>query len=139
MIVRSEPGKAFLVLIPILTALAVVGAVSAENSGAPKDPQASNWPQFRGPGSRGMASTTAFPEQWSATENVAWKTDIAGRGWASPITWGNRVFILTGLSSGQVEPAKKGLYFGGERRDAPKVEHQWKLLCLDLSSGKVVW
>ena len=39
-----------------------------------------NWPQFRGPGARGIAKGDALPDQWSATENVAWKTDIPGRG-----------------------------------------------------------
>ncbi|PYJ02919.1 MAG: serine/threonine protein kinase [Verrucomicrobia bacterium] len=98
-----------------------------------------NWPQFRGPAARGVAASTNLPDRWSATENVSWKTEIPGRGWSSPIVWGERVFLTTAVSSGEVEPAKKGLYMGGERRDAPRPEHQWKVLCLDLASGKVRW
>jgi len=81
----------------------------------------------------------ALPERWSATDNVAWKTDIPGRGWSSPIVWGNRVFLTTAINWGESEPPKKGLYFGGNRPDPPKSEHEWKVFCLDLNSGKVVW
>jgi len=98
-----------------------------------------NWPQFRGPGGRGVATNATLPENWSATENVAWKAEIPGHGWSSPIVWGDRVFLTTAVSSGETEPPKKGLYFGGERRDAPRPEHAWKVLCIDLASGKVRW
>jgi len=80
-----------------------------------------------------------MPERWSATENVAWKRDLAGRSWASPIVWGDRVFVVTAIGSGETEPAKKGLYLGGERPNAPRPEHQWKMLCVDLNSGAVRW
>ena len=98
-----------------------------------------NWPQFRGPDSRGVADGAGLPDTWSATENIAWKVDVPGRGWSSPIVWGNRVFLTTVVSQGEVEAAKKGLYFGGERKDAPDSVHQWKVLCLDLESGKTLW
>src|SRR5690242_8114356 len=98
-----------------------------------------NWPQFRGLGARGVGASTNLPDRWSTTENVAWKAGIPGVGWSSPIVWRDHVFLTTAVSSGEPEPPKKGLYFGGERRDAPRPEHQWKALCLDLSSGKVRW
>ncbi len=96
------------------------------------------WPQFRGPGGLGVTEGPGLPEQWSATENIAWKTDIPGRGWSSPVVWGNRVFLTTVVNTGTAEEPKKGLYFGGERKDAPDGMHQWKVLCLDLESGKVL-
>ena len=49
-----------------------------------------------------------------------------GRAWL-----GDTLFLVAG--------ALWGLYMGGERRDAPRPEHQWKVLCLDLASGKVRW
>jgi outer membrane protein assembly factor BamB len=98
-----------------------------------------NWPQFRGPGARGITTNTSVPEHWSASENVAWKAEIPGRGWSSPIVWGDRVFLTTAVNSGTPEPPKKGLYLGGERPNAPRPEHEWKVVCLDLSSGKVQW
>jgi outer membrane protein assembly factor BamB len=98
-----------------------------------------NWPQFRGPGARGISTNTNLPEHWSASENVAWKAQIPGRGWSSPIVWSNRVFLTTAVSAGSSEPPKKGLYLGGERPNAPHAEHEWKVICLDLASGMVRW
>ena len=98
-----------------------------------------NWPQFRGAGARGVASGSHLPDRWSATENVAWKRDIPGRGWSSPIVWGDRVFLTTVINTGQSEEPKKGLYFGGDRPKAAETVHQWKVVCLDLKSGDVRW
>jgi outer membrane protein assembly factor BamB len=99
----------------------------------------SNWPQFRGPGSRGNADASNLPQRWSATENVAWKRDLPGRGWSSPVVWGDHVFVTTVINSGPSEEIKKGLYFGGDRPLPPESDHQWKVICLDLVSGDVRW
>ena len=98
-----------------------------------------NWPQFRGPGALGVADHPSLPDRWSTNENVAWKVKVPGRGWSSPIVWGERVFVTTAVSDGQVEPAKKGLYFGGERKEIPQAEHRWLVLCFDLQSGRELW
>ena len=98
-----------------------------------------NWPQFRGPNARGIGSGASLPDRWSPTENVAWKSELPGRGWSSPIVWGNRLFLTTVINSGQSEEPKKGLYFGGDRVEPPKSEHLWKVLCLDLATGKPQW
>ena len=98
-----------------------------------------NWPQFRGPNAQGIATNANLPEHWSTTENVVWKAEIRGRGWSSPIVWGDRVFVTTAVNSGTTEQPKKGLYLGGERPNAPRPEHEWKVVCLDLASGKVRW
>lgn len=99
-----------------------------------------NWPQFRGPNSTGVIDgPTKLPETWNATENVAWKTDIPGRGWSSPVVWGNRVFLTTVVNSGKSEDPKKGLYFGGDRPVPPESKHEWIVLCLDLESGETLW
>ena len=37
-----------------------------------------NWPQFRGPGSRGVPDDSAFPDTWNITQNVRWRIDIPG-------------------------------------------------------------
>lgn len=99
----------------------------------------SNWPQFRGPGSLGVSENPNLPDRWSTNENVAWKMDVPGRGWSSPIVWGNRVFLTTVVSAGEIEPAKKGLYFGGERKEISKAEHRWLTFCYDLESGAELW
>lgn len=98
-----------------------------------------NWPQFRGPGAAGVAENENLPDRWSATENVSWKTEIPGRGWSSPIVWGNRVFLTTVISAGESELPQKGLYFGGNRPEPLAEVHQWRVLCLDLQTGEVLW
>jgi len=98
-----------------------------------------NWPQFRGPNAAGVSANTSLPDKWSATDNVAWKTDLPGRGWSSPVVCGGKVFLTTAIKdAGEMEAAKKGLYLGGER-PAPGEAHRWIVYCLDFDSGKIVW
>jgi outer membrane protein assembly factor BamB len=114
-------------------------AVLAIFVAAPQVAAQDNWPQFRGPEARGVSENKGLPDRWSATENVAWKTDLPGRGWSSPIVWGDRVFLTTVVNTGASEEPKKGLYFGGNRPEPPKDIHQWKVFCLDLKTGALVW
>ncbi len=51
---------------------------------------AQEWPRFRGPDGQGHSSETGLPPTWNATTNVAWKTEIPGEGWSSPIVWATR-------------------------------------------------
>jgi outer membrane protein assembly factor BamB len=106
---------------------------------APGASSMENWPQFRGSGALGVADHPGLPDRWGTNENVAWKVDVAGRGWSSPIVWGNRVFLTTVVSEGEMEEPKKGLYFGGERKDVPEGTQRWLVLCLDLPSGRELW
>lgn len=99
-----------------------------------------NWPAFRGPDALSVADEDPrLPERWSTTENVVWKTHIPGLGWSSPVVWGEKVFVTTVVSEGEVEEPKKGLYFGGNRLKAPSDVHRWMVYCLDLKSGEVLW
>ena len=85
-----------------------------------------------------MAENSNLPLTWSATENVAWKAEIPGRGWGSPVVWGNKVFVTSVLSLGEEEKVKGGLYFGGER-PLPEDAHQWLVHCVDLTTGEILW
>ncbi len=118
----------------LLFALVAFGCVNTSTSLAQD-----NWPQFRGADSMGISANGDLPDHWSDTENVAWKTDIKGRGWSSPIVWGDKIFLTTVVNLGEGEAPKKGLYFGGDRPKPPESEHEWKVVCLDLKSGKVAW
>ncbi|HEY8503045.1 MAG TPA: PQQ-binding-like beta-propeller repeat protein, partial [Gemmataceae bacterium] len=97
-----------------------------------------NWPQFRGP-EAGVAEGEGLPSEWSTTKNVAWVAEIPGRGWSSPVVWGDRVFLTTVEKEGEFEAAQKGLYFGGERFKPSDEVHRWLVLCLDFHTGKVIW
>ncbi|MBS0265873.1 MAG: PQQ-binding-like beta-propeller repeat protein [Planctomycetes bacterium] len=110
------------------------------STGFAAEPNATaNWPQFRGPHSTGVGASDQLPDRWSATENVEWKTDLPGLGWSSPIVLGNRIFVTTVVNTGETPEAKKGLYFKGEQREPPQTVHLWKVMCLDLTTGKILW
>ena len=126
MLLSPRDGRHCLTLLLLLTAADLFSAPA-------------HWPQFRGPNAAGLSSDPKLPDTWSSTNNVAWKTDLPGRSWSSPVVWGPRVFVTTVVNSGESEAPKKGLYFGGDRPEPPKSEHQWKILCLDLGSGKMLW
>lgn len=98
-----------------------------------------HWPRFRGADGRGVAASAKLPDRWSATENVAWKRDLPGRGWSSPIVWGERVFFTSVVNTSTSEEPRKGLYFGGDRPKPPESEHHWKIFCLDLKTGDIRW
>ncbi len=98
------------------------------------------WPQFRGEGAMGRGvDGTGLPETWDEKTNVAWKTSVPGLGWSSPVVWGDRIFFTSVVSDGEVEPPKKGLYFGGDRPDPPKANHHWLVLCYDFNHGTLLW
>ena len=59
-----------------------------------------NWPQFRGPTGQGHAVGAALPVTWSETENVVWKTMLAGRGHSSPVIWDNQIWLTTDSGGG---------------------------------------
>jgi outer membrane protein assembly factor BamB len=60
-----------------------------------------NWPQFRGPRGAGHGDAAGLPIRWSETENVRWKTAIHGKGWSSPVVWGEQIWLTTAPAEGQ--------------------------------------
>jgi outer membrane protein assembly factor BamB len=69
--------------------------------------------------------------------NIAWQVPVPGLAHASPIIWGDRVYVATAVKPGQAE-LKVGLYgdIGSVEEEGP---HEWRLLALDRKSGNVVW
>ena len=99
-----------------------------------------NWPRFRGENGTGVVpDDPRLPDTWSSVENVKWKTEIPGRGWGSPIVWGDRVFVTSVTSDESYESPKAGLYLGRGRETPPDSVHHWWVYCLDLVSGKMLW
>jgi outer membrane protein assembly factor BamB len=82
------------------------------------------------------------PEKWSGSENVIWKTDVPGLAWSSPIVWGNQIILTTCVNTGATAEPRKGLYLedvDANKYPKPKDVHEWKVLSLDLNSGKKLW
>jgi outer membrane protein assembly factor BamB len=99
-----------------------------------------NWPQFRGANAAGVATEAArTPASWNAakSENVLWKTAIPGLSHASPIVWGDKVFVITAESRDpQARFNAKDRGIGLARDDA---RHAWRIYSLDRATGKINW
>ena len=100
---------------------------------------AQNWPQFRGPGATGVVEGPARPVKWDAatSQNVRWKTPIPGLSHASPVVWGDKVFVVSALSSGKDE-TRFGLY-GDVKPVKDDPQHTYKVYALDKATGRILW
>jgi len=67
--------------------------------------KADAWPQWRGPTGNGTAPGANPPVEWSDSKNIRWKVAIPGRGHATPIVWGDRVYIQTAIPTERVAQA----------------------------------
>jgi outer membrane protein assembly factor BamB len=98
------------------------------------------WPGFRGPWACGYISQAKTPVQWHADSliNIKWKTFIPGLAHSCPVIWDNRLFITTATTNKNDESLKIGLYGDIDEAD-DKREHEFKVMCLDKNSGKILW
>ena len=106
---------------------------------------AAHWPQWRGPFFNGMARGDA-PTVWSDISNIKWKAEIPGRGFSTPVVWGDRIFLTTAVPTGTPAPApsQPATNEQGQRRGAgggagPLMEHRFEVLALDRKTGKIIW
>lgn len=116
---------------------AIAGFSAAALSGAPATV---HWPQFRGEQASGIAEGTSLPAKWDGTkgENIRWKTPIPGLSHASPVVWGDRLFISTAVSAADNQSLQTGLFGAGDSAD-DMTEHAFKLICLDKRTGRLMW
>ena len=61
--------------------------------------EAEHWPQWRGPMLNGISAEKNLPVKWTTTENVTWKLAMPERSGATPIVWGDHVFLNVGEGS----------------------------------------
>jgi len=78
--------------------------------------RAENWPQWRGPFFNGSTTEKGLPTACGRGTQV-WVTDLPGHSSATPIIWGDRVFVSS------TDPETKGLL----------------AMCLASSDGKILW
>ena len=79
-----------------------------------------DWPQFRGPTGQGISASKGVPVEWSATKNVAWKVDVSGQGWSSPVVADGKVYLTTAVGAGTGSASLRAI-------------------CVEASDGKRVW
>jgi outer membrane protein assembly factor BamB len=81
---------------------------------------ADDWPEFRGPTGQGIAAAGKLPIAWGTSKNIAWKQEIPGRGWSSPVVYQGRVYLTTSVP-------------------APGGDQSLRALCLDADNGTILW
>jgi outer membrane protein assembly factor BamB len=94
-----------------------------------------NWPQWRGAAHNGVSNAANLPTEWSETKNIVWKTPMPSWSGASPVIWGDRVFVLS--PSADPEKAGNPESFVG-MPDHPGGQ-KLLLLCLDKNTGGLLW
>jgi len=52
------------------------------------------WTRFRGPNGTGESETAGIPTAWKAGEE-RWKVELPGSGNASPVLWGEKIFLIS--------------------------------------------
>jgi outer membrane protein assembly factor BamB len=73
-----------------------------------------SWPQWRGPNLDGTSSSTGLPVRWSETENVAWRTKLPSWAAATPIIWGDTVFVTSAEKGSSLNRPNSRLFEGGD-------------------------
>ncbi len=120
----------------------ILAVLSAASSARAQE----NWPHWRGPRHDGISDGKNLPIKWSATENIVWKTELPSWSAATPIIWGDRIFITSpSKSEPRPEPEQKQAEEQGQtqrrrRRSAldpggPRL----LLFCIAKEDGKILW
>lgn len=98
-----------------------------------------SWPQWRGPTADGIASPSAKPPlKWDAKTNVKWVASLPGEGTATPIVWGDQIFVASAEKTSRKSPAPVN---NDERAKTTPDEFFYRFLvtCLDRETGKQKW
>jgi outer membrane protein assembly factor BamB len=82
---------------------------------------AGEWPSWRGPHGNGVAEGASFPTQWSATENVKWKTPLPGSAGSTPVVTGSLIALTCA------------------ERDAQDQNGKNKVWGLNRTTGEILW
>jgi len=130
---------------PLLRFVSLVGClfampVFASDAGIRPSAEAlGNWPQWRGPLANGVAPHANPPIQWSETNNIRWKIPLPGQGHASPIVFGDSVYVLAAVPVGEAQKAV--LDDAPGVHDSVPVTHRFQFVVLAISrrDGTVLW
>ena len=62
--------------------------------------RAENWSSFRGVNAQGHSVEKQLPINWTDRQNIAWKTELPGKGWSSPIVYEGTVYVTATTEEG---------------------------------------
>jgi outer membrane protein assembly factor BamB len=101
-----------------------------------------NWHHWRGPQANGTAPQADPPISWDEHTNIRWKAPLPGRGSATPIVWGDQVFVVTAIKTDRTANAadlpKPDPAFE-KKTTAPTNYYQFVVLSFDRNTGKIRW
>jgi outer membrane protein assembly factor BamB len=126
----------------LLLALAVLLSTTPARAGEFSRERLNNWHHWRGPDANGTAPTADPPLVWDATKNVKWKAPLPGKGSATPIVWGNQVFLVTAVKTDRIASAAdlpKADPSLERKTTAPPNYYQFLVMSFDRDTGKLLW
>lgn len=92
-------------------------ALSLGLAAAAAAPGAQEWSNWRGPSFNGFSEEKGLPDRFSRTEGVKWSVELPGPSAATPVVWGDNVYV-----------------------SAADMKNQKLLaLCFDRTTGKLKW
>jgi outer membrane protein assembly factor BamB len=121
----------------ILIAIAVISIVSPVRA-------VDHWPHWRGPNADGTAPKANPPTVWDGPggRNVLWKTPLTGRGSATPIVFGNTIYVASAEKTDRVATAAelpKPTSDYKRNTTAPKNFYRFLVSAFDRETGKPLW
>ena len=129
-------------LLPCILGFALVGATMSGEKAQDSDRLAldplDQWGQWRGPLATGESPRGDPPVEWNEKKNVRWKKELPGKGHASPIVWGNRVFILSAVPHGEKLKVPEQPP-GAHNNDDPTRKTEFIVMALHRATGKTLW
>jgi outer membrane protein assembly factor BamB len=94
------------------------------------------WPWWRGPLGNGVSPDGDPPLRWSEGENVRFKVSIDGHGLATPIVWGDRIYVLSARS---LDGAEEGARPASDPSGTPLARQRFLVTAYDRHDGSVEW
>ena len=94
------------------------------------------WPWWRGPLGNGVSPDGDPPVRWSEKENVRFKVPIGGDGLATPVVWGDRIFVLSALT---LDRADEGARAASDPSGTPLARQRFLVTAYDRHDGSVEW
>jgi outer membrane protein assembly factor BamB len=114
----------------------------AAAGGAGQTERLDNWPHWRGPLANGTAPKGDPPTKWDAGTNIKWQAPLVGRGSATPIVWGDQVFVLTAIKTDRVATADELPKVNPKlpkKTEPPSNFYQFVVISFDRATGKERW